>query len=65
MQAIELAVPCTDMVAAMRERGVLVNCTADTVLRFLPPLIVTEAEIDEMIVALEAVLAEMQEVSDA
>ena len=65
MQAIELAVQCTDMVAAMRERGVLVNCTADTVLRFLPPLIVTEAEIDEMIVALEAVLAEMQEVSDA
>ncbi|MEW6112124.1 MAG: aspartate aminotransferase family protein [Thermodesulfobacteriota bacterium] len=65
MQAIELAVPCTDMVAAMRERGVLVNCTAETVLRFLPPLIVTEAEIDEMIVALEAVLAQMQEVSDA
>jgi predicted acetylornithine/succinylornithine family transaminase len=65
MQAIELALPCADMVAAMRERSVLVNCTADTVLRFLPPLIVTEAEIDEMIKALEAVLAEMQGVSDA
>jgi len=65
MQAIELAVPCADMVAAMREGGVLVNCTADTVLRFLPPLIVSKAEIDQMIQALAAVLAEMREVSDA
>lgn len=65
MQAIELAVPCADMVAAMRERGVLVNCTAETVLRFMPPLIVTEAEINEMIGALDAVLAGIREVPDA
>ena len=31
-----------------RERGVLLNCTADTVLRFLPPLVITESEIDRV-----------------
>jgi acetylornithine aminotransferase len=37
--------------------GLLINCTADTVLRFLPPLIVTTAEVDEMLETLESVLA--------
>ena len=41
----------------MREAGVLVNCTADTVLRFLPPLIVTNQEIDEVAAALDLVLS--------
>ena len=40
----------------MREAGVLVNCTAETVLRFLPPLIVTNQEIDEVAAALDLVL---------
>lgn len=48
MMAIELSVPGADVAAAMRDAGVLVNCTADTVLRFLPPLIVSEDEMDEM-----------------
>jgi acetylornithine/succinyldiaminopimelate/putrescine aminotransferase len=29
------------------EQGVLFNCTHDTVLRFLPPYIVTEKEVDQ------------------
>jgi acetylornithine/succinyldiaminopimelate/putrescine aminotransferase len=41
----------------MRERGVLINCTAETVLRFLPPLIVTNREIDEMAACLDSVLS--------
>jgi len=41
----------------MREAGVLVNCTAETVLRFLPPLIVTNQEIDEVADALDTVLS--------
>ncbi|MDQ1238564.1 MAG: acetylornithine/N-succinyldiaminopimelate aminotransferase [Thermodesulfobacteriota bacterium] len=59
MMAIELAVPGAELAAAMREAGVLVNCTAETVLRFLPPLIVSEDEIDEMIGKLDGELRKM------
>jgi acetylornithine/N-succinyldiaminopimelate aminotransferase len=59
MQAIDLNMPCADIVTIMRESGVLVNCTADTALRFLPPLIVSGPEIDEMITILEAVLTKV------
>ncbi len=56
MQAIQLESPCAEHSAAVRERGVLLNCTAENVLRFIPPLIVSREEIDEMIAALDAVL---------
>jgi acetylornithine/succinyldiaminopimelate/putrescine aminotransferase len=29
--------------------GLLINCTHDTVLRFLPPYIVTEKEVDQAV----------------
>ena len=38
-------------------QGVLANFAGNTTLRFLPPLIVTEAEIDEMLAALDRALA--------
>ncbi len=60
MQAIELQVPGADLVADMRDNGLLVNCTANTVLRFIPPLIVTREEIDEMIHILDAALGRIQ-----
>jgi predicted acetylornithine/succinylornithine family transaminase len=37
--------------------GLLINCTADRVLRFLPPLVVTEAQVDEGFAVLEKALA--------
>lgn len=40
---------CGKLVDLARERGVLLNCTADTVLRFLPPLVITESEIDQVL----------------
>lgn len=57
IQAIDLTVPAADFSVRMREAGFLINCTADTVLRFLPPLIISEREIDEMIGALDTVLS--------
>ncbi|MFZ5774655.1 MAG: aspartate aminotransferase family protein [Thermodesulfobacteriota bacterium] len=39
------------------EQGVLANFAGNKVLRFLPPLIVSHAEIDRLIVALDGVLA--------
>ncbi len=38
------------------KEGLLINCTVGKVLRFIPPLIVTTAEIDEGFVILEKVL---------
>ncbi|MGH9619280.1 MAG: aminotransferase class III-fold pyridoxal phosphate-dependent enzyme, partial [Bryobacteraceae bacterium] len=38
------------------EQGLLFNCTHDTVLRFLPPYIVTEKEADRAISILKRIL---------
>jgi acetylornithine/succinyldiaminopimelate/putrescine aminotransferase len=43
------------IVIEMMKRGFLINCTMSNVLRFLPPLIVTKKEIDQMLKALEEV----------
>lgn len=61
MQAIDLTVPGADLVSIMRNSGVLVNCTSDTVIRFLPPLTVSGQEIEEMITILEASLTKIME----
>jgi len=39
-----------------RKRGFLINCTADRVLRFVPPLIVERKHIDRLIEALDEIL---------
>ncbi len=44
------------VLAALRDRGVLVSQAGERVVRFAPPLIVTDAEIDEGVAALDAVL---------
>ncbi len=56
MQAVDLRKPGADIVNALREAGALVNCTADTVLRFLPPLIVGKGEIDKLVELLDSAL---------
>ncbi len=44
------------LVAACRERGLLVNCTQNTIIRLLPPLIIERAELDEGLEILTAAL---------
>jgi acetylornithine/N-succinyldiaminopimelate aminotransferase len=46
------------VVAEMLKRRILINCTSDTVLRFLPPFIVEKAHIDTAIAALDEILTE-------
>ncbi|MEW6592084.1 MAG: aspartate aminotransferase family protein [Candidatus Hadarchaeota archaeon] len=43
-----------------RARGFLINCTADKVLRFVPPLIVERPQIDRLIAALDGILTEVE-----
>ncbi len=53
MAGIELSSPCREIVKECMRKGVLLNCTAETFIRFLPPLIVTEEEIDSAVEVLE------------
>lgn len=52
---MELKMDGSPIVKEMMQRGFLINCTMGNVLRFLPPLIVTEEEVDRMISGLEGV----------
>lgn len=58
MVGAELNFSGKTVVAKMLERGFLMNCTHDTVLRFLPPYIIKKAEITALVTALGEVLAE-------
>ncbi len=44
MIGIELTVPGADFVDACRKKGLLINCTQTNVLRFLPPLALSNSE---------------------
>ncbi|MGI9073138.1 MAG: aspartate aminotransferase family protein [Bryobacteraceae bacterium] len=52
MIGVELSFPCKQLVLDGIKKGLLFNCTHDTVLRFLPPYIVTEPDIDRAILTL-------------
>ena len=53
---VELDRPAAPVVEAALERGLLINRTADTVLRLLPPYIVDSADIDQMAAVLDSAL---------
>lgn len=46
--AIEMRVPCQQLVALALEQGLLINVTADSVVRLLPPLILDEGQTTEI-----------------
>jgi len=58
MVAAELDRPGGHMVVKAMERGYLINCTVDRVLRFLPPLIITQQEVDGLLATLDTIFAE-------
>jgi len=45
-----------ELVKSCMERGAIINCTAGKVLRFIPPLIIEQAQVDEVLSILEDVL---------
>lgn len=49
MVGVELEIPGKQIVLDAMARGLLINCTHETVLRFLPPYIVTEKEVDSAV----------------
>jgi acetylornithine/N-succinyldiaminopimelate aminotransferase len=56
---VKAVVPSGDLVAALRDQKLLTVGAGDNVVRFLAPLIVTEAEIDQSIQSLEHACAVM------
>jgi acetylornithine/LysW-gamma-L-lysine aminotransferase len=57
MVAVELDVPSAPYLAALLERGVIALAAGPTVVRFLPPLVVAEEDLEFAADALEEVLA--------
>lgn len=57
MLGIELTRPAGPVLAKCHELGLLVNVTADTVVRLLPPYIITEADCDRALEILDQALA--------
>ncbi|HLY96273.1 MAG TPA: aspartate aminotransferase family protein, partial [Sideroxyarcus sp.] len=49
MLGIELDKPCGDLVSKALEKGLLINVTADNVIRLLPPLIFSETEAQQLL----------------
>lgn len=58
MWGIDLRVDAAPFVEAALGRGLLINRTSTTVLRLLPPFVITEAEVAESLSQLDAVLAD-------
>jgi acetylornithine aminotransferase/acetylornithine/N-succinyldiaminopimelate aminotransferase len=56
--ALELAVPAKPIVDRCLQLGLLILTAGDQVLRFVPPLIIGEAEVDEALSILDQALAE-------
>ena len=56
MIGIELDRPCSELVAVARDAGVLINVTADTVIRLVPPLIYGDAEVNVLVAAVSGMV---------
>jgi acetylornithine aminotransferase len=56
---MELDRPGAPIVTACREKGFLINCTQERVLRFIPPLVVEKNEIDQLVEALDGIFGEL------
>ena len=52
MLGVDLAKPCGDLVKRAADKGLLISVTADSVIRLVPPLIMTQAEADEVVAIL-------------
>jgi acetylornithine aminotransferase/acetylornithine/N-succinyldiaminopimelate aminotransferase len=58
---VELSIEGAAIVEEMLKRGVIINCTHERILRFLPPFIVTSNQVKDFLAALERVLARRAE----
>jgi acetylornithine/succinyldiaminopimelate/putrescine aminotransferase len=60
MIGVEMEIPGKQMVLDAMQDGLLINCTHDTVLRFLPPYIITERDVDTAVKVLGKIFAKQK-----
>jgi len=48
-----------EIVRQCLRQGIIINCTMDKILRFVPPLIITRREIDRCLSVLESIFAKL------
>jgi len=58
MIGVQLNRPGNEIVDKCLQKGLRINCTNETVLRFMPAMIVTRSQIDEAVSILDSVLSE-------
>lgn len=56
---MELSADGREIVTKCQDRGLLINCVNNNILRFLPPLIITGEDVDQAVGILEKALAEV------
>ncbi|MCB1865607.1 MAG: aspartate aminotransferase family protein [Chromatiales bacterium] len=58
MIGIELDRPCTELVGLALDQGLLINVTADRVVRLLPPLILSDAEAEQIVTTVSGLVTD-------
>ncbi|MEN3038951.1 MAG: aspartate aminotransferase family protein [Candidatus Kryptonium sp.] len=61
MVGVELNIECFDIVNRLIEKGVIVNCTSNNVIRLLPPLIIQKEHVDLFVEKFDEVLEEIKQ----
>jgi acetylornithine/N-succinyldiaminopimelate aminotransferase len=56
MIGIELDAPCADLVKSALEQGLLINVTSEKTIRLLPPLIIDDQQINQLVETLSALI---------
>ena len=65
MIGIELKQPCTELMAHALEQGILINVTAQSTIRLLPPLILNDTDADLLIELVTALIVDFTENNQA
>ena len=56
MVGVELNYDCCNLVEKAQEKGVLINVANGNVIRFVPPLVITKEELDEVVEVIDEIL---------
>jgi acetylornithine aminotransferase len=65
MVGVELSSPCAGLVKQALDQGLLINVTAERVVRLLPPLIISRQEVDALLDILCPLILQWPAQSDA
>jgi acetylornithine aminotransferase len=57
---MKLTIDGAPLVKQCMQKGFLINCIQDRILRFIPPLIITAEEIDQLIDVLDTIFSKIE-----